>query len=150
MSDDAEDRTTQIGLYNQACSYHLAARTLKNLRLRGTHPTAPVAFLYFHAIELFLKSFLRLHGHSVEELRKRFSHGYGAMRKRASALGFDFMNEDLVVLRYMERADAVIRARYLKTGLYEEPTPDALERTAKSLRETTRMELRSKGFPTRR
>jgi hypothetical protein len=43
------------------------------------------------------------------------------------------------VLRYMERTDVVIRARYLKTGLYEELTPDALERTAKSLRETTRM-----------
>jgi hypothetical protein len=103
-TDDADARTTQVGLYNLACSYHQAARALKKLKLRTTHPTSPVSFLYFHAIELFLKSFLRMHGHTVAELRKKFSHGFGPMRDRAAELGLDFMDEDLVVLAHNAHA----------------------------------------------
>jgi hypothetical protein len=67
---DQESRTTAMGLYNTACSYHLAARELEKIALRGTHPSMPVQLLYFHAIELFLKSFLRL-SHSVAQLSSR-------------------------------------------------------------------------------
>lgn len=89
MSDPVEtedDRTTAVGLYHYARSYHDCTKVLEAAQVRTTHKDAPVSFLYFHAIELFLKAFLRLHGHTVEELEKRFRHDIKRMRKRVSAL----------------------------------------------------------------
>ena len=148
---EADGRTTPLGLYNYACSYHQAARALRKMKFPTTHPGSPVSFLYFHAIELFLKSFLRLHGHTTEELSSRkFGHDYGRMRDRAVELGLDLMDEDCVVLDHLEHTDVVIRARYLKTGYYEEPTLKALERTAKSLRESVRDQFKKKNIHARR
>ena len=64
-----EDRTTDIGLYHYARSYRAAADHLRTVDLDVTHPRAPISFLYFHAVELYLKSFLRLHGLSVSKLQ---------------------------------------------------------------------------------
>src|SRR5262245_14202526 len=69
-----EDRTTDIGLFNYATSYHRAADALQKLKLKATHPDAPKSWLYCHAIELYLKAHLRAAGRSVVELRKRYSH----------------------------------------------------------------------------
>ena len=147
----ADELTTPIGLYNFACSYHQAARALEELKLRTTHPKSPVAFLYFHAIELFLKSFLRLHGHTVADLASRkFGHDYTQLQKRATELDFFFMDEDLVVLEWLAKSDMWIRSRYIRTGYFEEPTSEALDRTAKSLRESVRQELKAKGIPAKR
>lgn len=137
MDQDRNDRTNAIGLYHYARSYHDSARALLAAKVNTTHPDAPVTYLYFHAIELFLKAFLRAHGHTVEELEKRFRHDIGRMRDRATELGFDvFMDEDCVVLGYMEKTDVMLRSRYIRTGYFKRPTNEALERTATSLRET--------------
>ena len=137
MSDDREDRTTAVGLYHYGHSYHEAARALGVAKFRATHADAPLTYLYFHAIELFLKAFLRAHGHTVDDLERKFRHDIKRMRKRATALGFDFMDEDLVVLSYMEQTPIVINSRYIRTGYFQRPTNEALERTATSLRTTT-------------
>jgi hypothetical protein len=60
MTDD--DRTTPLGLFNYARSYWQSAVLLHDARARVTHPDAPVTLLLAHAIELYLKAFLRLRG----------------------------------------------------------------------------------------
>lgn len=137
MTDDREDRTTAVGLYHYGHSYHEAARALSVAKFRATHPDAPLTYLYFHAIELFLKAYLRAHSHTVDDLERRFRHDIKRMRKRAAELGFDFEDEDLVVLAYMEKTPVVINSRYISTGAFSRPTNEALERTATSLRFTT-------------
>lgn len=137
MDQDRNNRTNAIGLYHFARSYHDSARALLAAKVKTTHPDAPISYLYFHAIELFLKAFLRAHGHTVEELEKKFRHDIGRMRDRATELGFDlFMDEDRVVLAYMEETNVVLKSRYIETGYLERPTNEALERTATSLRDT--------------
>lgn len=137
MTDDREDRTTAVGLYHYGHSYHEAARALSVAKFRATHPDAPLTYLYFHAIELFLKAFLRAHGHTVDDLERKFRHDIKRMRKRSAELGFDFQDEDLVVLAYMEQTPVVINSRYISIGYFQRPTNEALERTATSLRFTT-------------
>jgi HEPN domain-containing protein len=151
-TDDADALTTPMGLYYLACSYHEAARVLTNVRLEGSHPGLPISFLYFHTIELFLKSFLRLHGHTVSELRssRKFGHNFGAMRTRASELGLKFTAKDIRLIRHIRLTDAFMRSRYLQTGYYPETPIEALEQTAKSLRELVRFEFKKNGILARR
>ena len=137
MTDDREGRTTAVGLYNYGHSYHEAARALSVTKFRATHRDSPLSYLYYHAIELFLKAYLRTHGHTVDDLERRFRHDIKKMRKRVIELGFDFQDEDLVVLAYMEQTPVVINSRYISKGLCSRPSTEALERTATSLRFTT-------------
>jgi hypothetical protein len=87
--------------------------------LKTTHHNSPISFLYYYAIELYLKAFLRLHGHSAKELRgKKFGHNTCCLSERAVALGLRFDDEDLQVLSLMACTDAVIRSRYIQTGYF--------------------------------
>src|SRR4029078_13203402 len=57
MSDD--DRTTPLGRFNYARTYWQSAVLLHHARAKVSHPDAPVTLLLAHAIELYLKAFLR-------------------------------------------------------------------------------------------
>jgi hypothetical protein len=57
MSDEIE-RTSPLGLFNYARSYWRSAEYLHAAKLKLTHPSAPATFLFYHAIELYLKAFL--------------------------------------------------------------------------------------------
>ena len=72
MSDD--DRTTPLGLFNYARSYWQSGVLLHDSRAKVTHPDAPVTLLLAHAIELYLKAFLRLRGLGIEEAKNSFGH----------------------------------------------------------------------------
>src|SRR4051794_2048187 len=94
---DEESRTTPMGLYNTACSYHLAARELDQLKLRSTHTRMPVQLLYVHTIELFLKAFLRL-THTVAQLSSRdFGHRLPVLAKSAKDNRLVITKRDLAV-----------------------------------------------------
>jgi hypothetical protein len=56
------DRHSPLGYYNYAASYVVGEG------LEATHPSAPTTAMYCHAMELYLKSFLRLHGVSAMRL----------------------------------------------------------------------------------
>jgi HEPN domain-containing protein len=115
LKDEAA-RTTPIGLIHYANSYWMSARVLNANRPKVTHPDEPVNFLFYQAVELFLKAFLLLHGHSARELASRkFGHDFSALGERAEALGLFLMDEDKDVLLLMGTTDAVIRSRYIKT-----------------------------------
>jgi hypothetical protein len=144
---DAEQRTTPLGFFNTGDSYWHAAAALDKLKLETTHPNSPVYFLYYHAIELYLKAFLRLHGHTMKELSSRkFGHRTCCLTERAAQLGLFFMDEDLQVFSLMATTDAVIRSRYIQTGAFHWPTIEALHRVCESIREPIGQALKQKGF----
>ncbi len=72
--------------------------------MKTTHPDAPITYLYFHSIELFLKAFLGAHGHTIEELEKKCRHHIGRMRDRATEVGLTFLwTRMCCARRYMEK-----------------------------------------------
>lgn len=146
---DEDDHTTPIGLFNYADSYWRSAIALENAEVRVTHPDAPISFLYYHAIELYLKAYLRAEGFSVKELRRQFGHNAVKLRDEAKSRGLHFDNEDTAVLAYMGETDAVIDSRFLKTGYFQRPANEALDRTCNSLHQSVGEALKKKGFPVR-
>jgi hypothetical protein len=148
LTDDA--RSSPLGFFNLAESYWTAAVALENANLRTTHPTSPISFLYYHAIELYLKAFLRFHGHTPKELRgKKFGHKTCCLSERAGALGLHFDDHDLQVFSLMSCTDAVIRSRYIETGFRQWPSPESLDRTCKNLRQSVGQELKRANLPVR-
>jgi hypothetical protein len=141
-----EDRTNEVGLFNTAESYWKSAGALYEAQVKTSHPLSPVRFLYYHAIELYLKAFLRGNGHSAKELRSnKFGHRICCLADRAAALGLPFVDEDKKVFSMMGTTDALIRSRYIQTGAVNWPAPEALDRACRSLRESIANDLKRKG-----
>lgn len=144
--DERNARTSPLGLYHYAVSYHEAARALAKIKTKTTHPESPIYFLHYHAVELYLKAFLRLQGISVAELAsKKFGHKTDRLSNRASEFGLPLYDEDIEVLRLMAETDTVIRSRYLVTGYFTMPALEALDRTCQSLRESVRDAIKKSG-----
>lgn len=144
-------RTTSIGLFLTAEAYWSGANVLyrsdKRKKAKIPFHDKPTYFCYYHAIELYLKAFLR-HHHGVDELEDEFRHSATKLMNRAKELGIDFDDEDVDVLTMMGETDAVIRARYTRTGFFTWPTLEALNRTCKSLRELVSAALKAAGVTT--
>jgi hypothetical protein len=137
-------------LFNTAETYWKSAQALYGAKVKATHSSSPVLFLYYHAIELYLKAFLRGHGHSAAELRSRkFGHKICCLTERAAQLGLQYVDEDNEVLSLMSTTDAVIRSRYIQTGFFSWPSPEALDRTCRSLRYIVGAALAKNGSPVR-
>jgi hypothetical protein len=144
------DRTTPIGMFNYGESYWRAACTLKEQELRTTHSDAPISLLYYHAIELYLKSLLRSKGYTPAELRARpFGHDSAALASRCDRYGLGLANEDKEVCTLMGKTDAVMQARYIRTGAFRVPTHGALDKTCRSLRQLIGKDLSDAGHPVR-
>ena len=146
MSND--DVTTAIGLYHYGLSYQRAADALGEIKLRSTHPHAPRSFLYYHAIELYMKAFLRNSGLSVSYL-KSLGHNVSKLKAKYVEHGGFLMDEDIEVLRLMQAGNSPMRSRYIETGLLLAPSLEALNRTAESLGETVFLALKKLGQPVR-
>lgn len=147
---DEDDRTTAFGLFNYARSYWRSAAALDEAKPKVTHPDAPVIFLYVHSIELYFKSFLRLNGLTVQELRSRdLGHRVCCLADKARSYGLQFDDEDLEVLALIVGMD-LLDLRYIKTGPFRRPTPEALDRTCKSLDDSIGQALIAQGHPVRR
>lgn len=132
ISDD--DRTTALGLFNYARSYKGSADFLLSAELRVTHPHAPLTFLFYHAIELYLKSYLRALDYTVSQLRS-LGHNISKLAIAVEAAGLILDDEDKEVLQMMAEADNVIRSRYIQTGAFSRPEEEALSRTCSALDE---------------
>ena len=152
MEADDEDRTNPTGLFNTAVSYWKSAAALERAKVKATHPDHPIRSLYYHAIELYLKAFLRQH-HSVKELAsKKFGHNTKKLSVRARELELSFHDEDQTVFAHLQNSDAVMQARYIRTGLYKgQPGPpmEALDRTCRRLHKGVGQALKTRGLTVR-
>lgn len=143
-----DDRTTAQGLFNYARSYWQSGEVLLNAKLNVTHPDAPITFLFYHAIELYLKAFLRAAGKSVSDV-KAISHHIVKIAAEAQKLGLLLDEEDMQVINLMHDFDNVVRSRYIVTGAFSRPAEDALSRTCNSLDQLIVVELRKRNVSVR-
>jgi hypothetical protein len=79
----------------------------------------------------------------------KFGHKTDRLSDRAAELGLFLIDEDKEVLSMMATTDVVIRSRYLRTGPFRIPAPEALDRTCKSFRESIGEELKKEGHTVR-
>jgi hypothetical protein len=114
-----------MGLFHFARSYWQSAEHLRLQRLPVTHPAAPITFLFYHAIELYLKSYLRCAGLTVKDL-KQYSHGVKKLGQAVEDRGLKLIEDDREVLNLMDEYDNVIRSRYITTGAHSRPEEEAL------------------------
>lgn len=147
--DDDDDRTTEMGLFNFAHSYWRSAVALQEAHVKATHPDDPICFLYMHAVELYLKAFLRAQGVSVQDLRDKYGHRLRRLAEAARSDGLQFDDEDTEVVGLIDDLD-VTTVRYIRTGAFKRPALEALRRTCKSLHDSLEAVLRERGLPVRR
>jgi hypothetical protein len=125
MAGSEDERTSPVGLFNTARSYWRSAEYLSAARLQVTHPQAPVTFLFCHAIELYLKAYLRGAGHDVSQL-KQLGHRVASLAQSAIKSGLAIGPEHSEILNRIDDADVAIEARYIVTGFKNQPTNETL------------------------
>jgi hypothetical protein len=145
---DDNQRTNSMGLFNTAEAYWMSAGALEAAKVKVGQASQPVRFLYYHAIELYLKALLRQH-HSVQKLEGKFRHDVKRMRKGAEALGLSITGEDRQVFDKLRDPDVLLEARYIRTGPKAWPNLEELDRTCKSLRLNVGRHLRENGVMVR-
>jgi hypothetical protein len=107
------------------------------------HAEKPVRFLYYHALELYLKALLR-QKHSVQILTDKFGHNIKRLVQEAEALGLVVADGDRDV--FSVDPDTMIEMRYIQTGSKTtQPTLQNLCRTCKSVRDNVCGILRKAG-----
>jgi hypothetical protein len=144
MSDD--NRTTPLGLFNYARSYWQSGVLLHDARAQVSHRDAPVTLLLAHAIELYLKAFLRLRGLGVEEVKNSFGHDFKMLVDESASRGLDLMDEDMNIAAILTEKESIRRSRYIETGYYQRPGLAALSRTCRSLDHSVSAALRDAGM----
>lgn len=142
--DDDNERTNSAGLFNSADGFWVSAKALQAAKVKHGHAISPVQYLYYHAIELYLKSLLR-QKYGIDEVRTQFGHNTLRLVGEAENLGMQVMEADREVFSLMGETDAVIESRYLRTGSKQWPTFESLDRTCKSLRGSIGRILGDKG-----
>ena len=143
---DVVERTTPEGIFNYADSYLKAASALRKSDTRATHPDAPIRFLCFHAIELFLKSFLLSKGYKVQDLKShKFGHKISCLANSAVELGVRFTDNDHQIFSWMSETDVIMESRYIVTGYRREPDYETIEKTCNSVREIIARSLQADG-----
>lgn len=141
--------TTPIGLFNFAESYWQSAIALQKAQVRATHTGSVVWYLYYHAIELYLKAYLSGNGITLDELRNKYGHRVNRLVKKSNEFGLQFDDEDTAVFAFMTETDAVIDSRYLRVGYFTRPTHEALDRTCRSIRQLIGTALKENGYSVR-
>lgn len=141
-----------IGTFNYAHSFWRAGIALgtADWQKHETHPGSPVEFLLWHAIELFLKSFLLADGLSEQVLRSRaYGHNLTALTEEAKKRGLPLTKRDEEVLSLMPTTDDMIELRYLTVGIKTVPEIEEVEETCKSLYRLVAIALTHRGIAVR-
>jgi hypothetical protein len=132
MTED--ERTTALGLFHFAHSYAASAACLRRSPVRASHADAPIRFLYSHAIELYLKSFLRMHGLTVAELKSReLGHKTSVLAEKAMSLGLVINSTHRAQIDFV---DSAILDRYILVGARATIDDDAFHSLCSYLNES--------------
>lgn len=118
-----DSRTTALGLFNYAHSYWASAVALNYAAREVSHPDAPVRFLYYHAVELYLKAFLRMSGASVKDV-KDIGHRVVRLYNVAVEKGLPQDAETSIAAALID-AD-YMSSRYISTGAFTRASNQAL------------------------
>ena len=145
---DDDERTNSLGLFNTAEAYRLSAMALPALKVNSGFAEMPVRFLYYHALELYLKALLR-QKHSIATVRNSFGHKIKLLVREAETLGLAVGEIDRFVLALIDDTDAMIDSRYIRTGTKRVAALEALDGTSKRIRDGVGTILRSNGVPVR-
>jgi hypothetical protein len=145
---DDDERTNAVGLFNTARSYWRSAEHLNAAGLKVTHPEAPVTFLLCHAIEFYLKAYLRGSGSTVAALKK-IGHRLADLARSATETGLRLEPEQSEILSHVDDAGVAIEARYIVTGFKNRPTNEALSSLAEQLDHTVCADLKKLGLAVR-
>jgi hypothetical protein len=145
----AEDRSTDFGTFNFAESYRHASDRLRLSKIKALSFDAPIRFLYYHSIELYLKSYLQSHGISAAKIKSRYGHRFRKLERGCAKFGLNLDYEDSEVIALID-GDNFWDARYLATGFKTLATLNALARTSDSLARFGYERLREAGKPVRK
>ena len=130
-------------LFDQAEAYWLSAVALESAKVKSDLSSQPIRALYYRAVELYLKAYLRIHGHSLDELEGKFQRDFRRIRKRCESLGLEFADRDAATIEYFVRTPLSIRAKYSTTSYYSAPAPEALNGLCRTLRRCVATKLGS-------
>jgi hypothetical protein len=131
---DENERATETGFFHFAVSYNAAADRLgEENPLRVTHPEEPREFLYVHAIELYLKAYLRDRGKTVQDLYK-LGHSLKALSDEYELTGGTLTQKDKWVIEMLSLNKTNRSARYIQTGYCSKATVPDIQETASNLR----------------
>jgi hypothetical protein len=84
--DDEAERSRPIAYFNFAETYWTAAKALRRSKAQATHRNSPIRFLYYHAIELYLKAHLRACHIHPYEMRNNYVHDVGKLSGKSGEL----------------------------------------------------------------
>ena len=149
--DDENERSSPQGYFNVADSYWASARVLIGKKLDASHQENVIRFLLYHAIECFLKAYLRSKGISIHDLAhpKKYGPKINRLSSKSIEFGLHIDDEDKEVFKLMSTGDTVIRSRYFMRGSFYWPDVNALDRTCFSLSDSVGLSLKSDGIPVR-
>lgn len=128
-------------LFDQAEAYWLSAAALDAANVQTELASQPVRNLYYVAIELYLKAYLRLHGHTLDELDGKFRNDFRRIRRRCEAFGLKFAGSDKRTLEYFIHTPICVRIKFSTTQYYSAPALSALNDLCCSLHERIQMEI---------
>ena len=83
-------------------------------------PNNPLTLLLAHAIELYLKAFLRLRGVGIEGVKNSFGHDFKKLVDETSSLGLSLAEEDMDIAAILTEKESIGRSRYIETGCRHE------------------------------
>ena len=127
--------TLACDLFDQAEAYRSSAAALQKAEVLSVFSFVPIVNLYSHAVALYLKAYLHLHGHPLEELDGKYRNDFRRMKKRAEAYGLRVAGADKAAMEYYLRTPAAVRLKYLATPYYSPPSADELDALCGTLSE---------------
>src|SRR5262249_14458177 len=139
-----DDRTNALGLFNSAECYRQAADILASERRRFDQP---IRYLFYHALELYLKAFLRTD--LTLDGVIRYGHRFRRLRGACTTHGLPLEQHEREVLSMIDKDDRYIRARYLRTGFSQEAVIKDLSWAAAAIAENVGAKLQQRGLPLR-
>ena len=117
-----------------AASYNEAALVLcRELGSEGFR--APQRFLFEHAVELYLKSYLLVKGFDEGELKNNSGHDIKKLMHECNAKGLDFTDKDIAVIGILRGNSERSICLYPVTGHYQTIELSDILETCKSLLE---------------
>lgn len=111
------DHNPELGFFNYAHSYCQCGFDLMKRMPDATHSSQVIRHLFYHAIEMYLKSYLLAKGLAQTELSKReLGHRIGNLLDAAIDRGIQLPVSFHPELRHLQETDNVISSRYIRCG----------------------------------